>query len=93
MQVSFIRGFARVLLGALAVFFAYNLGRATGFKRRRTGWILRTAATLAAVFWGHGPDLFMVVLVLLCGGSFGLGYFLAIRPKYEEDLVGKMFDE
>lgn len=92
MNPQLTRGFLRFFLGILAVFFAFNLGRAIAHKRRVFGWALRTTVTLLAVFWGHPfdwQDAVVIGLTLLAAAG---GYFQAIRPKHEEDLVGKMFD-
>ena len=82
----------RGILALMAMFFAFQLGGGVGRRRRIAGWAMRTLLTLLGVWWRNRYDgVFFgtVALVLLLAG---FGYYLAIRPKYKEDIVEKMFE-
>ncbi|HOK45374.1 MAG TPA: hypothetical protein PLK67_05555 [Bryobacteraceae bacterium] len=83
----------RVLLGLLALFFAYALGRTVArlrkYKRPLTKaltWVLRTAVCLFAVLWQRGLDVTSIVFLILSAATFGIGYYLEWRPRHVEEI-------
>jgi hypothetical protein len=83
----------RVVLGLLAMFFAYALGR-VGTRLRREGqpmrkalaWVLRTAVALGAVVWVRGMDLVGVAILALAALSLAAGILIESRPAKVEQI-------
>lgn len=83
----------RVVLGLLAVFFAYELGRVgTRLRRQRQplrralAWALRTTVALGAVLWIRGLDLVGMVMLALAALSFAAGILVELRPRKTEQI-------
>jgi hypothetical protein len=83
----------RIVLGLLALFFGYSLGRvamrlylANQPWVRALSWILRTTVCLAGVLWSHGFDLVSIVFLALTAASGAAGAWLAFRPKHAEEI-------
>ncbi len=81
----------RVLLGILAIFFAYALGRTIARLRqarqpytKATTWVLRTTVCLFGVLWNRGLDITSIVFLVLSGGVFGLACFFQPKPREPE---------
>lgn len=87
----------RTILGVLCVLFAYMLGRETvharreGRPRRVVSWTLRTALTGLAVAWRHGLDGITIATLAGAAVAAGVGVWMAMRPKVEEDLSREIF--
>lgn len=85
--------FLRLLLGALAMFFAYALGRAAT-RLHNAGqpmakaltWVLRTVVTLGAILWTRGFDTLGVVVIALAAASLAAGIYLESRPRETEEI-------
>ncbi len=82
----------RFLLGVLAMFFAYALGRTAARLRRQKQpytraltWILRTTVCLFGVLWNRGFDITSIAFVALSAAAFALGYYLEWRPRRVEE--------
>lgn len=82
----------RVLLGILALFFAYALGRMITRLRRAKQpytkaltWALRTTVCLFGVLWNRGLDATSVTFLVLCAGTFALGSYVAGKPPRVEE--------
>ncbi len=82
----------RVLLGVLAVFFAYALGRTiTRLRRARQPyakaltWALRTTVCLFGVLWNRGLDATSVTFLILSAAVFALGSYLERRPPRADE--------
>jgi len=85
--------FLRVILGLLAMFFAYALGRvATRLHRagqpvaKALTWVLRTAVALIALFWTRGFDAVGIVMLCLTAVSLAAGAFVEMRPRRTEEV-------
>ncbi len=83
----------RVLLGLLAMFFAYALGRAATRlhnagqpKVRALTWVLRTVVTLVAIVWTRGFDAVGIVMIALAAASLAAGVYLESRPRQDEEI-------
>ncbi len=82
----------RILLGLLALFFAYALGRMIARLRRQKQpytraltWVLRTAVCLFGVLWNRGFDVTSIIFLALSAATFALGYFIEWRPRHVEE--------
>jgi hypothetical protein len=82
----------RLVLGLLAMFFAYALGRTLARLRRlrqsaskAITWILRTVVALFAVLWTGGFDALGIVLFGLAGLALAAGIYLEMRPRKIEE--------
>ena len=83
----------RVLLGLLAMFFAYALGRAAT-RLHNAGqpmakaltWLLRSVVTLGAILWTRGFDWVGMAALALAAGSLGAGIYLESRPRRTEEI-------
>jgi hypothetical protein len=83
----------RIVLGLLALFFAYSLGR-VGMRLylanqpfvRALSWALRTTVCLAGVFWSRGFDLTSIVFLALAAAGAAAGAWLEFRPKHVEEI-------
>jgi hypothetical protein len=82
----------RILLGVLALFFAYALGRTIARLRRRKQpytkaltWVLRTVVCLFGVLWNRGLDVTSIIFLALSASTFALGYFIEWRPRHVEE--------
>ncbi|HEY1203713.1 MAG: hypothetical protein ABSH46_02600 [Bryobacteraceae bacterium] len=85
--------FLRVLLGLLAMFFAYALGRAATRLHnagqpiaKALSWVLRTVVALGAILWTRGFDLVSIVMIALAAVSLGAGIYLESRPHGSEEI-------
>jgi hypothetical protein len=85
--------FLRVLLGLLAMFFAYALGRAATRLHnagqpiaKALSWVLRTVVALGAILWTRGFDLVSIVMIALAAASLGAGIYLESRPHRTEEI-------
>jgi len=89
----------RLILGVLAVGFAFQLGQS--YMRFRKGrakpsscvaWAFRTVAALAGVLWPFRRDAVAIAAVSAVVVAAGVGVYLEWRPKHEdEDLTEVMF--
>ena len=85
--------FLRVLLGLLAMFFGYMLGRAAT-RLRHAGqpltkaltWILRTVVSLGAIIWTRGLDWLGIVLTVLTLACIAFGIYLESRPRHQDEI-------
>jgi hypothetical protein len=82
----------RILLGLLAVFFAYALGRAIIRLRREKKpytkaltWALRTTVCLFGVMWNRGLDATSIAFLVLCAAAFALGSHIEGRPRHIDE--------
>ncbi len=82
----------RLLLGLLALFFGYFLGRVATRQRRQNlpqsrtiTWLLRTVVCLAGVLWSRGLDVVSIVFLVLTAASIGTGVYLESRPRHIEE--------
>jgi TctA family transporter len=83
----------RVALAALAVVFAYALGR-VGVRLHRNKqpytkaltWVLRTTLCVFAVFWRRGFDATSIATLALVAVSLALGVFMEQRPRHDEEI-------
>ena len=82
----------RVLLGVLALFFAYALGRTVArlrkYKRPLTKaltWVLRTTVCLFGVLWNRGLNVTSILFLALSAATFAIGYYLEWRPRRVEE--------
>ncbi len=87
MRSPFPIQFLRVLLGLLAMFFAYALGRAATRLHnagqpmtRALTWLLRTVVSLGAILWIRGLDLVGATMLALAAASLAAGVYLESRP-------------
>jgi hypothetical protein len=85
--------FLRVLLGLLAMFFAYALGRAATRLHnagqpvaRALTWLLRTVVSLGAVLWTRGFDPIGTAMLALAGASLAAGIYLESRPHHSDEI-------
>jgi hypothetical protein len=85
--------FLRLLLGLLAMFFAYELGRvATRLHHggqpmtRALTWLLRTVVSLGAILWTRGFDWLADVTLTLAAASLAAGIYLESRPQRTEEI-------
>ncbi|MGE5569466.1 MAG: hypothetical protein ACM3S5_10570 [Rhodospirillales bacterium] len=83
----------RVLLGVLALFFAYALGRTLARLRKyrkpitkALTWVLRTAVCLFGVLWHRGLDVTSIVFLVLAAATFAIGYYLEWRPRQVDEI-------
>jgi hypothetical protein len=83
----------RVLLGLLAMFFAYELGRAATRLHnagqpmvRALTWVLRTVVSLGAILWTRGFDVVGVVMMGLAAVSLALGVYVESRPHRSDEV-------
>jgi hypothetical protein len=85
--------FARIVLGLLAMFFGYTLGR-VAVRLYESGqpvakaftWVLRTSVAVVAILWTRGFDTIGIVLLSLTALSIAAGVYLEIRPKKVEEI-------
>jgi hypothetical protein len=92
--------FLRGVLGMLAILFAHLLGRSIVRVRRGSarprylyGWLIRMLLCAGAVLWRSGLDRISIVVFVLAAASLALGAWSELRPKKQEDVVGKIFGE
>jgi hypothetical protein len=85
--------FLRVVLGLLAMFFAYALGRAATRLHtagqpmaRALTWILRTVVALGAIVWTGGFDAVGIVMTALAVLALAAGVYLESRPHRTDDI-------
>ncbi len=102
-QAEFLRPlfsaiFLRLLLGALCILFAYELGRAwiryrhgSGTRSGLLSWVLRTIVTLLGVMWLHATDFLSIAVFALAAVSFAAGFHLGGRAPKAEHLEDVMF--
>jgi hypothetical protein len=95
-SLEFLRG----VLGLIGVGCAFMLGRSAmavrkGWQKasKLYGWIVRTAACMAAVAIRHPLDLTAVIVWAVAAATFGAGFWSASRPRKEEDLVSAIFPD
>jgi hypothetical protein len=81
----------RVLLGLLAMFFAYALGRAATRLHnagqpiaRAFTWLLRTVVSLGAILWTRGFDLVGIAMIALSAATLGAGVYVESRPHHSD---------
>ncbi len=85
--------FLRVLLGLMAMGFAYMLGRAATRLHnagqpmtRALAWVLRTVATVGAVLWTRGFDPLAIVVLAAAAASLAAGVYMESRPHRTEEI-------
>lgn len=85
--------FARVVLGLLAIFFAFYLGRSTAALwrgrttlRRTCTWAFRTLAALLGVFWARRFDVPAILVLAGMAIAVAGGALHALRAREEEPL-------
>lgn len=90
----------RIILGVLAIAFAFNLGRSAVLVSRGAKpsavitWGFRTFAAIAGVLWLSWRDRISIAVVALSLVTAAAGVYWANRPHYqEEDLSKKMFPD
>jgi hypothetical protein len=83
----------RILLGILALFFGYFLGRvATRLHAahqplaKAVTWVLRTVVCLLGVLWGRGLDAISVVALVLVAAAIAAGVWVELRPRPTEEI-------
>jgi cytochrome c oxidase assembly factor CtaG len=83
----------RVVVGLLAMFFAYGLARVSARLRRERQpmrkaltWLLRTILALGAILWTGGFDAVGILMVALSAVAFAGGILLELRPRHEEEI-------
>jgi hypothetical protein len=89
---------ARIVLGVLAVGFAFLAGRAgwrvyngTARMSRAVGWSFRTLAALLGTLWSGRTDRISATVLALSLGAAALGAYLESRPRKEpEDLSSQI---
>ena len=82
-----------MLLGLLAMFFAYALGRAAT-RLHNAGqpmtkaltWVLRTVVTLGAILWTRVFDPVSIVAIAAAMASLAAGIYLESRPHRTEEI-------
>ena len=82
-----------MLLGLLAMFFAYALGR-TATRLYNAGqpmtraltWVLRTVVTLGAILWTRGFDPLAIVVLAVAMASLATGIYMESRPRRTEEI-------
>ena len=82
----------RLILGFLAMFFAYALGRTLARLHRlrqpatkAVTWILRTVVALFAIFWTGGFDALGILLLVLACLALAAGIYFEMRPRKVEE--------
>ena len=92
--------FWRGALGLLCLFFAHMAGRSAAGVRagrlklsRLYGWLLRTTLCAAALLFRRDADALVIAVYTLALGAFALGWWVAQRPRQEEDLTGEIFPD
>lgn len=85
--------FLRLVLGFLAAYFAFELGRiATRLRaqgkplNKAITWVLRFAVSFGGVLWRHGIDGLSVVFACLALAAAAGGVFLESQPKKVEEI-------
>ena len=85
--------FLRVLLGLLAMFFAYELGRAATRLHsagqpmtRALTWVLRTVVTLGAILWTRVFDPLSIVAIAAAMACLAAGVYVESRPRRTEEI-------
>ena len=85
--------FLRILLAALSILFAWQLGRvgteihARGLPLTKgTTWFLRVLVTTFAIFWVGGFDVITIVTLVLVAIGFGVGVWTEYRPKHDDSI-------
>jgi hypothetical protein len=81
------------MLGLLAMFFGYALGR-VAVRLHQSGqpvakaltWILRISVAVIAILWTGGLDTLGIVLLCLTALSVAAGVYLEMRPKRTEEI-------
>ncbi len=83
---------ARIVLGVLAVGFAFLAGRAgwrvyngTARMSRAVGWSFRTLAALLGTLWSGRTDRISATVLALSLGAAALGAYLESRPRKEPE--------
>jgi hypothetical protein len=94
--IEFMRG----VLGLLCIFFAHMAGRSGAAvhagRQKRSGllaWILRTVVCGGALLFRHEADTVAIGVYLFAAAAFAGGWWLAVRPRPEEDLTHEIFPE
>ena len=82
-----------MLLGLLAMGFAYRLGRAATRLHnagqpmtRALSWVLRTVATVGAILWVRGFDPIAIVVLAAATASLAAGIYMESRPHRTEEI-------
>jgi hypothetical protein len=83
----------RILLGALALFFGYFLGRAATRLRvqeqpfaKAITWVLRTVVCLLGVLWGRGFDVISIAALILTAAAIAAGVYAELHPRRAEQI-------
>jgi hypothetical protein len=83
----------RILLGVLALFFAYFLGRAATRLHvaqqpfaKAVIWVLRTVVCLLGVLWGQGFDAISIVTFVLVAAAIAAGIRMELRPRPADEI-------
>ena len=94
-SIEFLRG----VLGLLGILFAHFLGRTIvkvqkGRARKRAlyTWALRFILSVVAVCY-LAVDRLAIIVLVLDGFAFAIGWWDEWRPKHEEDLTRTMFPD
>ncbi len=82
-----------MLLGLLAMFFAYALGR-TATRLHNAGqpmtkaltWVLRTVVTLGAILWTRLFDPLAIGAIAAAIACLAVGIYLESRPHRTEEI-------
>ncbi len=85
--------FLRVLVGVLAILFAYALGRSVA-RLQRNGqplrkaltWLLRVIVCIFAVLWVGAFDATSIATLAAALVCLALGFYLEWRPRHVEDV-------
>ena len=95
-SIEFLRG----VLGLIGAGCAFMMGRSAAAVRkgwqkptRLYGWIVRTAACMVAVAIRHFVDATAVIVWVVAVAAGGVGFWMASRPRKEEDLVSAIFPD
>jgi hypothetical protein len=85
--------FLRLVVGLLAMLFAYGLGRsATRLHLNRqpvtkaVTWFLRTTVAILAILWTRGFDALGIILLCLIALSCAAGVYMEMRPRKTEEI-------
>ena len=92
--------FLRGVLGLIGAGCACMLGRSAAAVRkgwqkpsRVYGWVIRTAACLAAMMIRHPLDATAAIVWVAAAAAFAFGFRSVSRPRKEEDLVSAIFPD
>jgi hypothetical protein len=81
----------RIILGVLAIGFAFNLGRNVVLVSRGAkpsmaiSWAFRTFAAIAGVLWMSWRDGISIAVVVLAIVAARAGAYLASRPRHNDE--------